>query len=692
MDAVESSAKPGLQSVWLRLGRDGVLPGAVAALVLCLLVAVSYFPATMGGFIWDDLAFTGVKPVREWSGLWKIWFEPATLIHEGHYWPILYTTFWIEHKLWGGFSEVAHHSFNLVLHAAVVLMLWHLMRRLAIPGAWFAAAVFAVHPLHVESVAWVMGRKDMLASLFYLGSMLAYIRYTEDGNQKRYVGALALFILGLLCKSIVVTLPVVVLIWHWWKQGRVTGTGVARMLPFFVIGLAITITDMLVYKGKEVLDLGYSMIERVFIAAKALWFYAGKLAWPAELAVIYPHFDISTRNPLSWIAVAGAVAVLLLLWHARHRIGRGALAGVLFFVVTLLPVLGFIDYGYMQFSFVADRYQYLAGMGVIATAVGGAAAYGANRLAGGWRTAAAAVVMTAVLVALGVKTWQQSGIYRNDGVFYHHILSINPTARRAQYNLGNWYLEEKHYDEALARYHIALEQNPRYVSVPINLAVTHDRMGQPEEAIKWYRHALQVDPRNLHAMGGLSHVLVRQGRYEEGLKTFRRMVKVDASRANSYAGMGNVLNAMGRHEEALWSYQKALALASSSQQDVDPIVILNSMAAVLEKLGRAEEAVKHYRQALQLNPNQGTVLGNLALLLTRQKRYDEALQEYRRVLAIDPRFATGYVGMGVALVGLERYQEALQSFEQALALDPSLKDAQVNRDLVLNELQKRKGG
>ena len=359
----------------------------LALVVLSLLVVVSYLPAMLwGGFVWDDSILIDAKPVQDVSGLWQIWFSPSAIEGEGHYWPLVYTTFWLEHKLWG-FNPTGYHIVNVLLHLANTLLVWHLMRRLSVPGAWVVAAVFAVHPLHVESVAWVIERKDVLSGLFYLASALVWIRFVEQPRRGWYVGSLALYASGLLSKSIVVTLPVALLIWHWWQQGRVTLTDLKRLVPFGVVGLVITVGDLSFYRSREVLSLDYSLIERALIAARALWFYAGKLLWPSELAVIYPLWDIRVSDLLAWGYLVAAVALAVALWYFRHQVGRGPLAGALFFVVTLSPVLGFVDYGYMEYAFVADRFQYLAGIGVMAVVIG-AATYGVRCLSGLDRTEA----------------------------------------------------------------------------------------------------------------------------------------------------------------------------------------------------------------------------------------------------------------------------------------------------------------
>ena len=270
---------------------------ALAFLVLGLLAVVPYLPAMLwGGFVWDDGIIPEADPVRDVSGLWQIWFSPSAIENEAHYWPLVYTTFWLEHKLWG-FDPTGYHIVNVLLHLANTLLLCLLLRRLAVPGAWVVAAVFAVHPLHVDSVAWVIERKDVMSGLFYLAAVLTYMRLVEQPNPRRYAGSLALYAAGLLSKSIVVTLPVALLIWHWWKQGRVTSADLLRLVPFFAVGLVITVGDLSFSRSVEPMSLGYSLAERTLIASHALWFYVGKLLWPTNLAVVYPLWDIRVGRP-----------------------------------------------------------------------------------------------------------------------------------------------------------------------------------------------------------------------------------------------------------------------------------------------------------------------------------------------------------------------------------------------------------
>ena len=427
------------------------------ALAIALLVAVSYLPALQGGFVWDDVIFSEEPVIHAADGMRSIWFSPTDIKNEGHYWPLVYTSFWLEHKLWG-LDPAGYHAVNIALHLLNCLLLWRLLLRLRVPGAAVIAAVFAVHPVHVESVAWIIERKDVLSALFYLTAVTVWVRFVEEPRPGRYALALVLFIAGLLSKSVVVTLPAALLIWHWWQRGRVTPIDLFRLAPFVAVAVVITAADLSFYTSREPLELGYSLVERALIAARALWFYAGKLLWPAELAVIYPLWEIDAGDLRGWLYLAAAAALAAGLWLARRWIGRGPLAGALFFAVTLGPMLGFVDYGYLQFSLVADRFQYLAGIGMLAVLIG-AAAHGVGRLPHGYRRGALGLA-AAVVVLLGVLTWRQAGICRDEVTFFSHVVALNPAARDAHLNLGSALFEADRFDEGLAVSRIAVEQRP----------------------------------------------------------------------------------------------------------------------------------------------------------------------------------------------------------------------------------------
>ena len=664
---------------------------------LAFLVIASYLPVFGAGFVWDDAILLETRVLRAWSGLWNIWFSPGDIPREAHYWPVVYTSFWLEHKLWG-LAPLGYHTVNLLLHLVNVLLIWRLLERLAAPGAWVVAAVFAVHPLHVESVAWVIERKDVLSGLFYLTAALTWIGFVETPRRGRYLLALGLFTAGLLSKSIVVTLPAALLVWHWWRAGRVTRTDVTRLAPFFAVALVVTAFDLSFYTSREPLALDYSLVDRALIAARALWFYAGKLLWPAELAVIYPLWDIDAADPLAWTYVLAAVALAAVLWLARFRLGRGPFAGALFFAVTLSPVLGFVDYGYMQFSLVADRFQYLAGLGVLAVLLG-AAAVGAERLPAGAR-AGAAGVLVAVLALLGTLTWRQAGIYRDGATFFSHVIARNPDARYAHLNLMAALADAGRYEEALAAGRVGLERRPDDADGHSNLGRVLVLLECFDEAEAALRTALELESRHLNALQNLGELLRKQGRHEEAIETYRRALDVDGELVPGHAGLGMALFETGRYEDALAAIEEALArepdapfagelslfagraarelgrqgaagahLRRAATLDPDATEPLLDLSGVLFAQDRGDEAEELLRRARELRPDDAATAHQAAEALRQAGRHDDAAAAYRDAMRIDPDFAPAHVGMGAALFDRQRHADALASLDRAITLE-----------------------
>ena len=601
----------------------------LAALTLVALVVIAFFPAFQAGFVWDDTIFTEEPLIQRASGLWNIWFSPGDIRKEAHYWPLTYTTFWLEHKLWG-LTPLGYHVVNVLLYLGNVLLLWRLCARLAVPGAWAATAIWAVHPLHVESVVWVIERKDVLSGLCYLGAALAYVRYSETNRRRHYGLGLALYALGLLAKSAVVTLPATMLIWHWYRQGRLQARHLVRTAPFFLVGLLISIGDMAFYRSREVLSLDYSMLERTLIAARALWHYAGKLFWPDDLMVIYPLWDIDAADPLAWTWLVAAALFFAGLWFGRGRVGRAPLAAVLFFAVTLSPALGFVDYGYMQFSFVADRFQYLAGFGLIAVVVG-ASVQGARRFPSPYQRTALAL-LAPVLLFLGTTTWRQARVYSDEATFFGHIVSLNPVARGAHLNLA-----------------------------PALIAA-----GRPEESVAAARVAVENEPESADAYTNLAAALNAAGRREESLAAARVAVQKGPKSADAHTNLAAALNAAGRREESLAAARVAVQKGPKSTD------AYSNLGRALLDAGDLEGAERQFRTALELTPRDLGANQNLAETLRRQERYDEAALQFRRVLAFAEDYALAWGGLGEALFRAGRYEEAVEPLDRALSIDPDL--------------------
>ena len=714
-----------------------------------MIVAASFYPALLAGFVMDDNIFADSPVIRDWSGIWNIWFSPADIEREGHYWPVTYTSFWLEDKLWG-ITPLGTHLVNVLLYMANVLLLWRLLRHLSVPGAWAVAAVFAVHPMHVESVAWAIGRKDLLSGVFYVAAVLCWIRSMDglsDTWDRRpdsvrlarpglYLAALGFFAAAMLSKTVAVTLPVALVIVLWWKQGRVTWPDAWRIVPFFLLGLVIGSADLTYYQSARDSSFEYGFFERVLIAAQALWFYVGKLVWPTDLAIIYPLWYVDIRDPFVWGYVIASAAIAAVLWFARHRLGRGPLAGALFFVVTLSPILGFVDFGYMSHSLVAERYAYLAGIGVLSVLIG-VAAHGTSKLPRFQRLVLSSALVV-VLAVFGKLTWDQAGIYRDRFSFYNHIISHNPDARVYR-NLAKALNEADRPEEALAAIRKSVELRP-HSSAPLHtmgvtlfalgrfeeaaecfdrvlkldpehelarrgMAQTRMQLGQLVESIKWYREAIDLDPKAALAYVGMGEALFRLGQYEEAIEALEQAVSVqpEGLPLRTHHFLAEALRKQDRHEEAIERYRTVLEIdprftyahagigyASFSLQrygealewlaqsvSLDPGSPAAAdrywmMGQASEALGRTDAAIEHYTHALEIDSRNAGALESLAMLRTRQQRYEEALRLYGRLLEIDDTEAQVHANVGTILYSLGRHDEALRSLDRALSMDPSL--------------------
>ena len=650
----------------------------LAGLGLCALVAVSFFPALSGGFVWDDLIIVQEPAVRAWSGLGTIWFSPADMKMEEHYWPIPYTAFWLQHKLWG-MDPFGYHLVSVLLYMANVLLLWRLLRCLAVPGAWAIAAVFAVHPMHAESAALAIGSKDLLCGLFYLAATLCWIRSTDGmGNgrdpsasirapsQGLYLAALGLFAAAMLSKSAAVTLPVAFAILLWWKNGRVTLADAWRIAPFLVVALCISMADMYYYQSGRDFGIDHGPVERVLFAARALWFYAGKLVWPAELAVVYPLWDIDVGDLLAWGWLVAAVAVAALLWYGRHRLGRGPLAGAAFFAVTLAPVLGFVDFGHLTISPVGERYAYLPGIGVIAV-LAGAAAHGASRLPTRGKIGASAVLV-AVLAVFGSLAWEQTAVYRDKVTFYEHVVSLNPGAP-VHGNLANALIDAGRPAEALAAGRIAVERRPESAVLRVTLGAALLALGHTGQAEESFRRALELDPGHKYAPYNLAEMLKGQERFGESLEWYRAALDIDPEFALAHAGMGEALFRSGQYGQATESLAQAVSLQPESADTADRHV---AMGRAYQQLGRTDEAAEQYERALDIDSGNARALDSLAVLHFQLRRYEEALRLYDTLIEIGEANALIYANRGAALYSLGRLDEALGSLDRALSMDPAL--------------------
>lgn len=569
----------------------------LAASLLIALVAAVYEPSLHNGFIWDDdLYVQNNQALRSLSGLRDIWFRIGTT---PQYYPLVYSTFWVEYQLWA-LDATGYHATNLVLHAIAAVLVWRLLARLAVPGAWLAAAVFAVHPVHVESVAWVTERKNVLSLVFALGALLAYLRAAPAGarpsSAAAYALAIVLYLAALFSKTVTASVPAVLLVIYWWKRGRITVRDGMWLAPFFAIGLglsALTVWMEQTHVGATGAEWDLSFGERLLIAGRAAWFYAGKLVWPHALAFFYPRWTV---DPNSWGQAAFPIAAVLLvvaLFLARARIGRGPLAAVLVFAGVLTPALGFFDVYPFRYSFVADHFQYHASIALIALSV----AIGV-RAGAALDPRVAAAVALAIVVALGTTARGLVANYRDLPTLYESVLRTNPASWAAHNNLGKYLQNEARYGEALDHFEAAVRLAPRLARIRNNLGSTLSSLGRLDEAEAELRRALVAEGEETDRADSRAHlgvVLIRQGRFREaadalqtalafrpgdpwilynlgvaiggsgdlvtGTKWLRESLAIDPASANAHHELGSMLRALGDTRGAVAQFAEAVRLA-----------------------------------------------------------------------------------------------------------------------------------
>lgn len=637
------------------------------AAFLCGATLLAYWPSLHGGLIWDDTDHVTRPELRSLHGLWRIWSELGAT---PQYYPLLHSAFWLEHRFWMD-ATLGYHLVNLVLHVVAALLVVAVVRRLALPGAWMAGFIFALHPVCVNSVAWISEQKNTLSTVFYLSSALAYLSFDRSRRRAHYVLALALFVMALLSKTVTATLPAALLVVFWWQRGRMDWRrDVKPLLPWFAIGsVAGIFTAWVEYKfiGAAGSDFSLTLSQRCLVAGRVIWFYLGKLVWPRELVFIYPRWMIDQKEgwqylfPLAALLLAGGLAFLA----RRHR---GLLAAFLLFVGTLFPVLGFLNVYPFTFSFVADHFQYLASLGLIVPlSVGLTLAIRRIPVAVRWLGVLPAGLL---LVTLGLLTWRQSYLYSDAETIYRDTLLRNPGCWVAHNNLGSELLDVPgRLQEATAHFETALDLKPDYADAHNNLGNALLRIqGRTPDAISQYEAALRLRPAYAEAHNNLGNALLHMGRIPEAIQHFEAALRILPNYASAHNNLGMaLLYVPDRTQDAIAQFEAAL------QIDENLAAAHTNLASVLSKIpGRSQEAIPQYEAAVRLLPNSADSYNNLGNALAQVPgAMPQAITEFETALRIRPEFAEAHYNLANALAHTPgRLPDAIAEYQAALRFVP----------------------
>jgi protein O-mannosyl-transferase len=634
---------------------------ALLALLIVVATMFAYQQAWNAGYIWDDDVYViNNELLCAPDGLWRIWFSRDS---PSQYFPLTYTSFRLEYALWG-LQPAGYHWVNIFLHAANALLVWRLLHLLRVPGAWLAAAVFALHPVHVESVAWITERKNTLMGLFFLLSLIAWVRFVADETRRRwqwYGLSLGAYLLSLFAKTTACTMPAAVLLVLWLQRRPITRARWLQVTPYVLLGLImglVTIWWERHHQGTQGELFAIGPVERVLVASRAVWFYLSKLVWPQELAFSYPRWDISAGDPADYLWVLLCFAAAGAVWWLRRRLGRGPEVGLVFFVATLSPMLGFIMLYTFRYTFVADHYNYISSIGPIALVAAGIS-IGVARLAERQRGLASVLVAAAILLPLALKTWRQAGIYQNEETLWRATIEVNPSSWMAHTNLAIQLVARGEVAEAIPLYEQALRLNPDYAEAHHNLGNALVRLGRAEESVEHFRRAVELFPQFAAAQANLGAVLLQLGRTSAAVAELQKAVQLNPNAAAAHYSLGEALSELRRNDEALQHFTRAAEL-----QPHDPEPHFKAGNTLLQAR-RFSDAVSHYERTLQLRPDYPAAHNNLGIALLELDRASEALEQFRSAVRLNPQYASAYHNMAAALRRLGRHDEALEQLQRA---------------------------
>ena len=585
------------------------------------LIFLTYARVWHADFIWDDDIHVTLNPCITGSkGVLDIWTSSEARIC-----PLTLTTFWLEYQIWG-LNPLAFHLVNVAMHALNAVLLWRVLLGLGVRGAWFGAALWALHPVQVETVAWITELKNTQSGCFFLVTLLAFIRWRKQG---RGYGLVILgSVLAMASKSSTVVLPLVLGLCWWWLDGRWSWRNSLRLLPIAVLSILTALLSIWtqVVEGGITDEWHLTTPERLITAGKVVWAYLGTLAKPYPLMFIYPRWELHAEDWGSYIPSAAVLLMAGLLWWWRARWRAGFMAFALF-VVLLLPVLGLVDHFFLRYSFVGDHFQYLASMAPLALAAAGMAVLTAR-----WRRWATSVCGTLLLAVLGLLSWHHSRLFENSFVLWRHTLANNPKCWIACSNLSYEFMQKGDLANAMMHVRRALALNPRDIASLLSFGSLLDQVSQTDEAVETTRQALDLYERNPQGHNQMGMLLLNQGKVDEAIGHFRRCVELGAN-------------------------------------GVLPRIMLGS--ALLQK-GRVDDAVSELRQVLAIRPESGLTHANLCLAFLQKHQIEEALHHGGLAVRHEPDLALAYNLLGNALAEAGRVDEAQARFQQAVDRDPSL--------------------
>ncbi len=645
-----------------------------AGALLALATIVVYFPSMHGGFLFDDDQLLTNNPlIKAPNGLFRCWYTT----HQLDYLPLTISTLWLEWRLWG-MDPTGYRVTNLLLHIAACFLIWTVLRRLSIPGGFLAALLFAVHPVNVESVAWIEQRKSTLSLVLFLLSILWYPIDEPDRETRKHASALGVgrwywlslmaFTLAMFSKGSAAILPFVLLLIVWWRRDRITKPDVLRSAPFFLVAAVFTpIIIWFVAHGATTTIRELTFGQRAACSGTVVWFYLCKALIPIRLLFVYPQWQIDADN-LLWCLplLASFVITAELIGRQNHRWIRPILFAWASYCIGLRPVLGFTDPGYMSVAAVADHYQYISLISI--TALAGAAWYR-------WHQHARNMIltMTAATTAVGILmflTWQQSQLYADPIVLYEATLEHNPDCYFIHNNLGAELAKSGRSQNAIGHFQKAIRLKPDYALAHFNLGETLLASGRAEGAIEHYRQAVRFQPDFTLAYHNLGNALRDTGHIQEAIESYERAIALAPAFATAHFNLGIALMQEHQIDKAIEQFRLGLHF------DPDNAAAHHQLGNALRAAHQPQEAVDEYLAALRLKPDDAEAQASLEMLLSGRSPAEEPLHNVGHLTPEDRNAVAAQFNLGIAQLHAGHPEKALEFFERALSTKSDIPEVQ----------------
>ncbi len=655
---------------------------------LCLLLAagiIAVYVQTAGfGFVdYDDPAYVNDNPkVPDGLTLDSIKWSFTTMY--GSNWiPFVWISLMLDRTIFGTWAG-GFHLVNVALHIANSILLFWILKRYTktLWASFFVATLFALHPLHVESVAWVTERKDTLSTLFWLLTMLAYLRYVETPTTKRYVMVCAVFALGLMSKSMLVTLPLVLLLMdYWplkrlWPEDKVGGVAFGRLIwekiPLLVLSAAASVVTFIAQQSTgAMMRLSAVPIEyRIANAFISYCEYLIKMFRPVGLAVFYPH---PVKEMPGWeIAAAAAVLIAITILAISLRRRRYLIVGWLWYLGTLVPVIGIVQVGGQA---MADRYTYVPLTGIFIMLAWLAGDIAAQRR---FRQVLAAAAGTVIISVLGVVTFVQVSYWHDTMSLFEHATAVTKDNYVAHGIMGVRYAEKGQMEEAMKTFDIILKMTPTDAETLYNVAKSLDVQGQTAKALEFYNRVLALVPDDADTHGALALIEVRNGNFDRAIELYKEGLDKKPDDGGLHGGLGSLYLQMGRIDEAIQELEKAVKLKS------DSAIYGNLGMATLLK-GEGDTAMEYFNKAIKLDGANAEAHYNLGNCYLSQDLPGKAITEYEKAIKVKPKYTKAYGNLAVALARMDRIDDAIVNFRKVVELEPNNPDAKFNLASILVE-------